>query len=216
MAIRGDKKATLSNHSAPLPCPHPVMKKYGFTIGDVHRMSLTLGIAPPTLFGILTGRILSNDILDGYIKKVVEPEDVDALRRDYNPLRHYQLLGEEYKDRYAVFQGYFAGKLRRGDAVLTDDDRWILISGVEPDGNMVRVFSRGVLVVSLRKNMMVTAAIMNGKPGSPVRVPLKSENDETRETNEDFFASINPGERPFNDIYQEIRSTISRKDIEGV
>ena len=65
-----------SSYYRSIPRPHPAIEKYHFTMADVHREGMTHGIAPPTLFGILIGRIKSNSVIDSRLKLFIDPQDV--------------------------------------------------------------------------------------------------------------------------------------------
>lgn len=192
-----------------IPNPHPAIEKYNFTMGDVHREGMTHGIAPPTLFGILIGRIKSNSIIDSRLERFIGAEDVKSLRDDYDPLRNYQFIDlETSKNKYNVHQRYPAGMCKRGDALHTDDDRWMIISDIEKTNSQCKIFSGGVLVMSLSKSTLLTVAVSVSEANPNVGEINKPGVKRGRRSTVKFFERSNPDDFDYDSLYQTIYDNI--------
>lgn len=194
-----------SSFYRPLPNPHPAIEKYSFTMADVHRNGMTYGIAPPTLFGILIGRIKSNVIIDSRLEKFLDKEDVAALNEDYNPLRHFQFIDlENSRNRYSVSQRYPVGLCKKGDGLRTDDGRWMIISDIEKTNAKVKIFSGGALVFSISKSTLLTVAVAAKENNPHLGTVEKTTGEKTRKSTVKFFESNNPDEFDYDQLYQNI------------
>lgn len=192
-----------------IPNPHPAIEKYNFTMGDVHREGMTHGIAPPTLFGILIGRIKSNSIIDSRLERFIDVEDVKALREDYDPLRNYQFIDlDTSKNQYNVHQRYPAGMCKRGDALHTDDNRWMIISDIEKTNSQCKIFSGGVLVMSLSKSTLLTVAVSVSEANPNVGEINKPDVKRGKRSTVKFFERSNPDDFDYDSLYQTIYDNI--------
>lgn len=193
----------------PIPSPHPAIEKYNFTMEDVHREGMNHGIAPPTLFGILIGRIKSNGFIDSRMERFIDPEDVRALKEDYDPLRHYQFFDEdESKGLYTVNQRYPAGMCKKGDCLHTDDDRWIIISDIEKTNSTCRIFSGGALVATVSKSTLLTVAVAAREKNPYVGKKLKKVGKKKPYPTVKFFERDHPDDFDYNDLYQTIYDSL--------
>lgn len=200
---------TDSSYYRALPHPHPAVEKYHFTMSDIHREGMTHGIAPPTLFGILIGRVLSNDVIDARLKKFIAPEDVDALRNDYNPMRNYQFVDTESgRNKYDVHQRYPAGMLKKGDALHTDDNRWMIVSDVERTNSQIKIFSGDAFVCSLLKHTMLTVAVSVSTANPYLGDIAKVKRDTNIQSTVQFFEQNNPGDFNYESLYDTIYDSI--------
>lgn len=198
-----------SSYYRAIPRPHPAIEKYHFTMADIHREGMTHGIAPPTLFGILIGRIKSNSVIDSRLKLFIDPQDVQSLHDDYDPLRNYQFVNtDKDRNKYVVHQRYPAGMCKKGDSIHTDDDRWMILSDVEKTNSQCKFFSGGVLVMSLSKSTLLTVAVAVSEKNPHVgENPLPTKDKGTPSTVK-FFERSNPDDFDYNELYQTIYDNI--------
>ena len=189
----------------PLPNPHPAVEKYHFSMADIHRHGMTYGIAPPTLFGILIGRIKSNVIIDSQMEKFLNKEDVQALNDDYDPLRHFQFIDlENSRNKYSVSQRYPAGMCKKGDGLRTDDGRWMIISDIEKTNTMVKIFSGGALVLSMSKSTLLTVAVAHRTYRPYLGDVEKATKKKTKKSTTKFFEEYKPDDFDYDEVYQTI------------
>ena len=192
-----------------IPHPHPVIEKYNFTMGDVHREGMTHGIAPPTLFGILIGRIKSNSIIDSRLERFIDADDVKTLREDYDPLRNYQFIDfKKSRSKYNVHQRYPAGMCKKGDALHTDDDRWMIISDIEKTNSRCKIFSGGVLVMSLSKSTLLTVAVSVSEANPYLGDIDRIDTKRGKKSAVRFFERSNPDDFDYDSLYQTIYDSI--------
>lgn len=199
-----------SSYYRAIPHQHPAIEKYNFTMGDVHREGMTHGIAPPTLFGILIGRIKSNSIINSRLERFIDKEDVQALVDDYDPLRNYQFIDlESSTSKYNVHQRYPAGMCKKGDALHTDDDRWMIISDIEKTNSQCKIFSGGVLVMSLSKSTLLTVAVAVSEKNPHLGDNISKVNaKKSRQSAVKFFERSNPDDFDYDSLYQTIYDNI--------
>lgn len=217
-----DKKITKNNYHQPLPYPHPAIEKYHFTIGDVHHHAITLGLAPPTLFGILIGRIATNSVINDRLSIILSDDDIRALEDDYNPLRHYAVVDDKdcYHDAYTVYQNYPAGMIQPRDGIHIDTGQWIIISHVDMLEHTIRLYSRGVVVMTLYRATMMTVAVYqrvtdtNLPPQAATYSGVSPKS--IQDSKEKFFGHATQDRFDYDELYRTIKSTISIGDIQDV
>lgn len=192
-----------------LPHPHPAIEKYHFTMADIHQLGMTYGLAPPTLFGILIGRIKSNEIIDLRLEKFLDREDVAALREDYDPLRHFQFVDlDNSRNMYHVQQRYPAGLCKKGDGLHTHDGRWIIINDVERTNTTVRFFSGNALLTTMSKSILLTVAVSTSVVHPNVGDIERAMGRKSRKSTVKFFENETKGDFSYDQLYKSIYDSL--------
>ena len=194
----------------PIDNIHPALKKYNITFGDIRRISHDIGIAPPTLFGIVTGITRGDGSITRRLITFFDADDIEELNREYNPYRNMSFLSQEGVEKYDVRQHFLAGMLEPGNAIKTDDDRWVVISGVEKTQSSIRIFSGGFFLATLHKESRLTVALPS--EGNVVDDPKEDivRRGSFKSTREVFDGDIGDTSDFYN-IYRDIASAISKK-----
>lgn len=151
------------------------------TVRDCKRFAASSGLSPQLIAGFIMGRVKPAEHAVQRLKMVFDPDVVDRMVADYQPLRFYDIHKKlPYRARYDHF--YPVVDLHPGDAIeLSGVDGWLIVSDSYEYNNTVRIFSGGVLcaVVPAATRLNVARATSNeGK--SELREHVKKEQKKGR------------------------------------
>lgn len=153
---------------------HPAVRE-GVTVRDCYSIGASCGVNPQTIAGILMGRIKPSEMIAEKIIPELGETVVKEIMEDFNPNRYYQFseLNQSYLYQDAVWMPVY--KISRGDRILTDEDKWLIVSGVSVSEKSVRIFSGDIicaiiprsshLIVSKPKDIERIKGIKSAKMG---------------------------------------------------
>lgn len=198
----------------PVPLPHPVMEKYHWTMGDIYYYSIAIGVAPPVLFGIVTGRIRSNTVINEQLSTIIDAGDVQSMMEDYDPYRHMKFI-DSIRDTVTIRQRYLVSLLQPGDAIKTDDGRWLVVSHVTEKKKICHIFSSNVYVATLRKDSMITVAIGACDVHNSSQTPYSIDKVHIKNARKKFFSSHFDGNYDFKELYNDIMRNITDDELKN-
>lgn len=145
-----------------MPFLHPLLKHYQWTVRDVIDMSMAIGVAPPVLINIVSGRMRSNDAIDQLLTPYMTQEEIKGIREDFDPFR--EIISADVNDEeWTIIPELPASDLREGHAIRASmnngrDTRWILVTEVRRTGRRVHIFSGEYIVASVNEKVFFIGA----------------------------------------------------------
>ena len=193
----------------PISKVHPVMRKYHLSFGDIRRYSHDIGVAPPVLFGIVTGTTLGGEEIKRRLGAIFDIQDVQKLYDDYNPYRHMLFVGDENIAQYNVFHNRIASLIEPGDAIRTDDNRWLIITDIQISKRSILLFSQGFFVARIHKDSrLIMATPVNDKGAENMDDTQAKKRWSVSIGTQDFFEGGVPQDENFATLYRDITKVV--------
>lgn len=135
---------------------HPAVQHRGkMTVKQFYAMSIESGLSPHLIASVMTGRAKPDEFLRRFFLAAgITNEEFDAFRNDYDPTRGWVMMGDMDRrtSKYEFHDFYPAGRIKKGDKILLENKKWLLVSGVASTEKTIRIYSGGRFVCRLYKN----------------------------------------------------------------
>lgn len=124
---------------------HPAVKE-GMTVKDCYVIGASCGVNPQTVAGIIMGRVKPSEMIAKKIAPELGSDVVREIMDDFDPSRYYK-FAEKGSNPQTYEKAYWlpVSKIEAGDKILTDNERWLIVSGIALSEKSVRIFSGDII-----------------------------------------------------------------------